>query len=102
MHPRFLRDLNNKFHGGGSISFIEMISGASDVDEACSQSDLSWFQLHFLFGLGFLLDYRDAQAWKAYTDRMKITSRNVGSYHDAFAKWLEASEFKELQQCRSS
>ena len=35
------------------------------------------------------------QAWKAYADRMKITSRNVSSYHEEFSKWLEQSEFKE-------
>ena len=35
-HIRYLKDLNNQFHGGGSINFVEMISGVSEVDEDTS------------------------------------------------------------------
>ena len=31
---RYLKDVNNQFHGGGAINFIEMISGVCEVDEA--------------------------------------------------------------------
>ena len=41
------------------------------------------------------LHLHEFEAWKAYADRMKITSRNVSSYQEEFAKWLEQAEFKE-------
>ncbi|CAE7035549.1 unnamed protein product [Symbiodinium sp. CCMP2592] len=49
----YLKDLNNQFHHGGSISFIELVSGVTDVD----------------------------QAFHAYADRARITSRN-SNYHE--------------------
>lgn len=32
--PRFLADLANQFHGGGKISFLELVSGVQSVEDA--------------------------------------------------------------------
>ena len=34
---RYLKDLNNQFHHGGGISFVELVSGVADVDEATAK-----------------------------------------------------------------
>ncbi len=44
--------------------------------------------------------FTSTQAWRAYTDRNLITSRNVGSYHDTFLSWLKDSEFKDKTWAR--
>ncbi|CAE7717129.1 unnamed protein product [Symbiodinium sp. CCMP2456] len=62
----YLKDLNNQFHHGGSISFVELVSGVTEVDEA----------------------------FRAYAERARITSRN-SNYHEQHSLWLQQSEFKE-------
>ena len=38
MHRRrYLKDLNNQFHHGASVSFVELVAGVSEVDEARCQ-----------------------------------------------------------------
>ena len=38
---RFLKDVNNRFHEGGGISFLEHVSSVGEVDQALCQSSCS-------------------------------------------------------------
>ena len=33
---RYLKDLNNQFHAGSAISFVELVSAITEVDEAAA------------------------------------------------------------------
>ncbi|CAJ1462289.1 unnamed protein product, partial [Effrenium voratum] len=66
---RFLRDLNNRFHEGGRISFLEQVEEVQHVE--------------------------DAGAWTAYMERRGFTNRNVENVRDEFGRWLQSSEYKE-------
>ncbi|CAJ1398472.1 unnamed protein product [Effrenium voratum] len=77
----FLRDLNNRFHEGGRISFLEQVEEVQHVEDAGALAQLS-------------VTVR-LSAWTAYMERRGFTNRNVENVRDEFGRWLQSSEYKE-------
>ena len=93
MSSRYLKDLNNQFHHGGSISFVELVEGVAEVDEVSNSQQAHFCPVFSGVENGCALRGSICKAWRAYADRAQITSRN-SNYHEAFSTWLQQSEYK--------
>ncbi|CAJ1438320.1 unnamed protein product [Effrenium voratum] len=85
----FLRDLNNRFHEGGRISFLEQVEEVQHVEDAGALAQLSVTVRLSVSGVLLHL------AWTAYMERRGFTNRNVENVRDEFGRWLQSSEYKE-------